>query len=204
MVGCFGFHMCPMYSTHPRYDGRCLLLSRPPHPMRWNRLSNQHLSIWSVGAHCPSTVARMLVMINRTFSYKPRILINTLINLSASASWTYTHWPATRHLTTCYCQWCFQTTHLYTSIPSKTLILDCIPTSLLKSPHVIFSELIAKLATMSFKKVASVTRLKLFSSLLSSRSLTLIRAICQVIDPYPISTTYQKILAKLFLFNHTS
>jgi len=35
-------------------------------------------------------------------------------------------------------------------------------------------------------KVASLTRLTLLSSLLSSKSLTLIRAICQTIDPYPI------------------
>jgi len=50
-----------------------------------------------------------------------------------------------------------------------------------------------------FKKVASLTRLKLLSSLLSSKSLTLIRTICQTIDPFPISTIYKKILEKRFL-----
>jgi Reverse transcriptase (RNA-dependent DNA polymerase) len=39
---------------------------------------------------------------------------------------------------------------LLNSMPSKTSILDCIPTSLLKSSHLKFSELITKLATMFF------------------------------------------------------
>ena len=41
---------------------------------------------------------------------------------------------------------------LLTLMPSKTSILDYIRTSLLKSSHLIFSELIAKLANMSFQE----------------------------------------------------
>lgn len=41
---------------------------------------------------------------------------------------------------------------LLTSIPSKSSNLDYIPTSLLKTCHFVFSELIAKLATLSFQE----------------------------------------------------
>jgi retron-type reverse transcriptase len=41
---------------------------------------------------------------------------------------------------------------LLTSISSTSSILDYIPTSLLKSTHLVFSELIAKLATLSFQE----------------------------------------------------
>ena len=41
---------------------------------------------------------------------------------------------------------------LLTSLPSKSSKLDYIPTSLLKTCHLVFSELIAKLATLSFQQ----------------------------------------------------
>jgi len=83
---------------------------------------------------------------------------------------------------------------LLTYIPSKTLILDYIPTSLLNSSHVIISLLIPCL----FKKVASLTRLILLSSLLSSKSLTLIRAICQTVATHIQSEQQIKNIGKTF------
>jgi Reverse transcriptase (RNA-dependent DNA polymerase) len=41
---------------------------------------------------------------------------------------------------------------LLTSMPSKSSNLDYVPTSLLKSSHLVFSQLIAKLATLSFQE----------------------------------------------------